>query len=72
MRLCRSVDTVSVRDNYYLEYILTGDLTGRNGLPAYLCSQNFSTIRDRVDRVELVEGYVRYLFPAMSNLNAIL
>ncbi|KAJ3081699.1 hypothetical protein HK102_002191 [Quaeritorhiza haematococci] len=43
-------------ENFYVEYILTGNISGRCGLPDYLLPSNYAIIRSRIDRIELVQG----------------
>jgi S-adenosylmethionine-diacylglycerol 3-amino-3-carboxypropyl transferase len=50
-----------MKENYFLSYILLGRFYGEEFLPPYLRRESFATIRDRLDRVEIVtagcEGY---------------
>ena len=51
-----------LKDNYFLSYILFGRFYNENHLPPYLRRENFQTIRDRLDRVEIVtDGCASYL-----------
>jgi S-adenosylmethionine-diacylglycerol 3-amino-3-carboxypropyl transferase len=70
-RLMNSINTLPVKQNFYVEYILTGTYSGNNGLPPYLVESNYATLRERVDRIELVEGDLRaYLANPISTVNS--
>jgi S-adenosylmethionine-diacylglycerol 3-amino-3-carboxypropyl transferase len=51
-----------LKDNYFLSYILFGRYYDERHLPPYLRPENFRTIRDRIDRIEIVtDSGTRYL-----------
>jgi S-adenosylmethionine-diacylglycerol 3-amino-3-carboxypropyl transferase len=51
-----------LKDNHFLSYILFGRFYDENHLPPYLRHENFQTIRDRLDRIQLAtEGCASYL-----------
>jgi S-adenosylmethionine-diacylglycerol 3-amino-3-carboxypropyl transferase len=51
-----------LKDNYFLSYILFGRYYDEQHLPPYLRRENFRTIRDRLDRIEIVtDGAARCL-----------
>jgi len=54
---------MSVCDNYYVHYILTGNYTSKTCMPPYLLEQNYSKLKDNLARatfvVDSVEGYIR-------------
>lgn len=53
---------VPVKNNFYLEYILMGTISGNNGLPDYLDPANFEKLKPKVDRLRLVQGdVIQYL-----------
>ena len=47
-------------DNPYIHYILTGRFEAKH-LPLYLRPENFEIVRDRIDRIEIVQGYLTKL-----------
>lgn len=52
----RALIETRLRDNYFLSYILTGRFPEGEHLPPYLQPQNFSKIRARLDRMQIVDG----------------
>ncbi|KAJ3284846.1 hypothetical protein HDU76_008227 [Blyttiomyces sp. JEL0837] len=54
-----AINTLPVATNFYTEYILTGDISGKYSVPAYLDPSNYETLRSRLDRIELVQGDLR-------------
>ncbi|KAF8937976.1 hypothetical protein EDD21DRAFT_441067 [Dissophora ornata] len=61
-KISNGVRNIPIWDNYYAEYVFTGQQSGNNGLPDYLVKENYETIRSRVDRVKLVRADVlKYL-----------
>ena len=55
MRAKRALTQLPVANNYFIEYILTGNYSGRHGLPPYLTETNFATLKDRLDRFVVVQ-----------------
>ncbi|KAF9336796.1 hypothetical protein BGZ91_009834, partial [Linnemannia elongata] len=56
------IRNIPIWDNYYAEYVFTGQQSGNNGLPDYLVRENYEIIRSRIDRVKLVHADVlKYL-----------
>ncbi|XP_071798431.1 uncharacterized protein [Asterias amurensis] len=51
-----SLQEVPITDNFFEEYILTGQITGKNGLPDYLKRENYALLRQRVDRIQLLHA----------------
>jgi S-adenosylmethionine-diacylglycerol 3-amino-3-carboxypropyl transferase len=45
-----------IRDNYFLAQICLGRYLNERCLPPYLLAENFSTLRQRVDRIKVVTG----------------
>ena len=57
----RALVELPMKENYFLSYILLGRFYDEPFLPVYLRRENFRTIRDRLDRVEVVtDGCERY------------
>jgi len=57
----RAVTEMTVRDNYFLAYILSGNYFTEH-LPAYLKKENYNIIRERTDRIQIVtSGCHEYL-----------
>lgn len=48
---------VPMYDNYFLSIALTGRFRGRH-VPPYLLQENFETLRDNLDRVTVVNGWL--------------
>ena len=46
-----------IYDNYFLSVTATGRFRG-NRVPPYLLEENFSTLRENVDRVQIVNGWL--------------
>jgi len=55
-RLRVIMETIPAKSNYFLEYILTGDISGKYSLPEYLQRENFTILKQRIDRVQWVEA----------------
>ncbi len=49
-----SLKELPISDNFFEEYILTGKISGKNGLPDYLKRENYAILRQRVDRIQLL------------------
>ncbi|KAI1316676.1 hypothetical protein EDD11_009632 [Mortierella claussenii] len=61
-KISNGVRNIPIWDNYYAEYVFTGQQSGKNALPDYLVKENYEIIRSRVDRVKLVRADVlKYL-----------
>ncbi len=45
---------VPIADNFFMEYFLTGNITGLTGYPEYLQEENFMVLKQRIDRLELI------------------
>lgn len=71
-RFKHALRDLKTTDNFYLEYILTGDISGKLGLPNYLMSENYEVLKSRVSRIELVQGDLKsYLMaPQTSDFDA--
>ena len=50
----RALIRLPMKENYFLSYILLGRFYGETYLPTYLRRENYQSIRDRLDRVEIV------------------
>ena len=48
---------VPIYDNYFLSQAVTGRFRG-NRVPPYLLEENFQTLRDNLDRVQVVNGWL--------------
>ncbi|KAJ3411408.1 hypothetical protein HDV05_002288 [Chytridiales sp. JEL 0842] len=56
-RFKHSCQTNLAKDNYYMHYIFLGDLTPLlNTLPAYLLPESYPILKQRIDRIELVQS----------------
>lgn len=61
-KVSNGIRNIPIWDNYYAEYVFTGQQSGNNGLPDYLVKENYEIIRSRIDRVKLVHADVlKYL-----------
>ncbi|KAF8982334.1 hypothetical protein BGZ46_001448 [Entomortierella lignicola] len=61
-KVSNGVRNIPIWDNYYAEYVFTGQQSGNNALPDYLVKENYDIIRSRIDRVQLVRADVlKYL-----------
>ncbi|KAF9301629.1 hypothetical protein BGZ74_006480 [Mortierella antarctica] len=61
-KISNGVRNIPIWDNYYAEYVFTGQQGGKNSLPDYLVKENYETIRSRIGRVKLVRADVlKYL-----------
>merc|ERR1712150_231386 len=49
------VETIPAKKNYFLEYLLTGEISGNYSMPEYLNKENFQILKQRVDRIQWVE-----------------
>ncbi|KAG0079404.1 hypothetical protein BGZ90_002718, partial [Linnemannia elongata] len=57
-KVSNGIRNIPIWDNYYAEYVFTGQQSGNNGLPDYLVRENYEIIRSRIDRVKLVHADV--------------
>ena len=57
-KISNGVRNIPISDNYYAEYVFTGQQSGKNALPDYLVRDNYDIIRSRIDRVQLVRADV--------------
>ncbi|KAJ3412936.1 hypothetical protein HDV05_008724 [Chytridiales sp. JEL 0842] len=56
-RFMNSCETTLARDNFYMHYIFLGDLTPLlNSLPPYLLPESYPILKQRVDRIQLVQS----------------
>ena len=55
-RVKAALTDLPLKDNYFLSYILLGRFVDLNHLPVYLRRENYTAIRDRIDRIEIVTG----------------
>ena len=55
-RFRHSLTRVPARGNHYLEYNLTGQYRDLTQGPTFLRPQAFQTLKERLDRIEIVEG----------------
>lgn len=53
-RATRALCDLPVRDNFFIEWILTGRYSGRHGLPPWLEPDHVVVLRSRLDRLVLV------------------
>ncbi|KAF9362706.1 hypothetical protein BGX34_005643 [Mortierella sp. NVP85] len=61
-KISNGVRNIPISDNYYAEYVFTGQQSGKNALPDYLVRDNYDIIRSRIDRVQLIRADVlKYL-----------
>lgn len=73
-RAARGVSGAPLRDNYFLQYILTGRFTDLENCHPYLAEANFQVLRGRVEQMRLVrarlDDYLRTVRPAsLSKFN---
>ncbi|KAF9184566.1 hypothetical protein BGZ51_003278 [Haplosporangium sp. Z 767] len=61
-KISNGIRNIPIWDNYYAEYVFTGQQSGKNALPDYLVKENYEIIRSRIDRVKLIRADVlKYL-----------
>lgn len=62
-RIEHGLCNLTVRDNYYVHYILTGNFVFKKCMPPYLLEENYKRIKDNLSRVtfilDSVEGYIK-------------
>ncbi len=63
----RALTILPCRKNYFLSYILFGRFYDENCLPHYLRRENFSTIRDRLDRIMVVTDSCERFFATLPD-----
>lgn len=51
-----------MRENYFISYILLGRYYSEKHLPPYLRPENYDTIRNRLDRIEIVTDSCEHFF----------
>jgi S-adenosylmethionine-diacylglycerol 3-amino-3-carboxypropyl transferase len=62
----RALTELPMKENYFLSYILLGRFYDESHLPVYLRRENFATIRDRLDRVEIVSASCESYFARLD------
>jgi len=73
-RVRRGLTQVPIRDNYFVEYILTGRYWNLEIAHPYLRAANFQVLKERIDRIQIVcsslEDHLKTLRPgAISKFN---
>jgi S-adenosylmethionine-diacylglycerol 3-amino-3-carboxypropyl transferase len=63
----RALVRLPMKENYFLSYILLGRFYDEAFLPVYLRRENFSAIRDRLDRVEIVTDSCEDFFAKLED-----
>jgi len=63
----RALIDLPMRENPFLSYILLGRFYGEDRLPVYLRRENYGTIRDRLDRVEIVTASCERFFAGLAD-----
>jgi S-adenosylmethionine-diacylglycerol 3-amino-3-carboxypropyl transferase len=63
----RALVHLPMKENYFLSYILLGRFYDEAFLPVYLRRENFSAIRDRLDRVEIVTDSCEDFFAKLED-----
>ena len=63
----RALVELPMKENSFLSYILLGRFYGEAFLPVYLRQENFATIRDRLDRVEIVTDSCERFFAGLED-----
>lgn len=61
------ITDLPVHDNYFLAQYVGNCYLGEDRLPEYLRSENFDTVRERVDRLEMKIGDVRNVFDDIAS-----
>ncbi|MCO6435851.1 MAG: BtaA family protein [Phycisphaerae bacterium] len=56
-RIEHALTKVPAKDNYFLSQAISGRFRG-NHVPPYLLEENFETLRNNLDRVEIVNGWL--------------
>lgn len=65
-RIEHALTKVPVKDNYFLSQAISGRFRGYH-VPPYLLEENFETLRNNLDRVEIVNGWLE---PYLNSLPA--
>ena len=63
----RAFVNLPLKENYFLNYILSGNYYSREFLPPYLRKENFSLIKDRLDRIEIVTDSCESYFASLPD-----
>jgi len=63
----RALVELPLKENTFLSYILLGRFYGEDHLPVYLRRENYRTIRDRLDRVEIVTDGCEHFFAGLED-----
>ncbi len=66
-RAQHALTTLPCRENYFLSYILLGNFHDERYLPHYLRRENFGTIRNRLDRIQIVSGSCEGFFATLPD-----
>lgn len=64
-RVKYALTELPVRENYFLAYILLGRYYSEAHLPPYLKRENFSAIRERIGRVQIVTDSCEHYFASL-------
>ena len=63
----RALTVLPVRINYFLSYILLGNYKVNHALPCYLRSENYTKIRNRVNRIDIVTDSCNKFFTKLPD-----
>ncbi len=47
------ITKIPIRNNYMLEYIMTGKISGRNGYPEYMQKEKYNLIKANIDKIDI-------------------
>jgi len=57
---------IPARDNFYVEYILSGRYRSPESAPPYMCPGNYEIIKSRLDRIKLICGSMEEYLMGLS------
>ncbi len=63
----RALVNLPLKENYFLNYILSGNYYSREYLPPYLRKNNFNLIKSRLDRIEIITDSCESFFASLPD-----
>jgi S-adenosylmethionine-diacylglycerol 3-amino-3-carboxypropyl transferase len=63
----RALVDLPLKENYFLNYILSGNYYSREYLPPYLRKENFNLIKSRLDRIEIITDSCESYFASLPD-----
>jgi S-adenosylmethionine-diacylglycerol 3-amino-3-carboxypropyl transferase len=67
LRAKHALTELPTKENYFLAYILLGNYYDENSLPPYLRRENYETIRNRINRIQVITDSCEHFFSVLPD-----